>query len=82
MIWPLIPDGLIAAVGAGLVGLVSLLVGKWLGKREGASVARTERAEDNTKAAQKAKDVRHEIETSDDQRLVDILGGKLHDRKR
>ena len=48
MIWSLIPDGLIAAVGAGLVGLVSLLVGKWLGKREGASVVRTERAEEYT----------------------------------
>lgn len=43
---------------------------------------RLDRAEDNLDAAKRAKDTRHEVETSDDQRLVDILSGKLHNNKR
>lgn len=82
MMWGLIPDWLFAAIGAGVGGFIMHFVGRWSGKREGRSEANTQRAEGNAKSAQKAKDTRHEIETSDDQRLVDILSGKLHDRKR
>lgn len=52
------------------------------GRKEGRSAANSDALRDNLNAAQKAKATRHEIETSDDQRLVDILTGKLHDRKR
>jgi len=40
---------------------------------------RAKRAEGNLKAARDAKDTRHEIETSDDQRLVDILTGRVRE---
>ena len=76
MIWSLIPDWLITAAAAGLTGFVALLVGRWTGKREGASQARADRAESNAKAAKDAKDTRHELETADDQHLVDILTGR------
>lgn len=76
MIWSLIPDWLMTLAAAGITGFVALLVGRWTGKREGASEARADRAESNAKAAKDAKDTRHEIETSDDQRLVDLLAGR------
>ena len=76
MIWSLIPDWLITAAAAGLTGFVALLVGRWTGRREGKATERADRAESNAKAAKDAKDIRHETETTDDQRLVDILVGR------
>jgi hypothetical protein len=66
---------IVGAVGFGLLAHA-------LGKREGRQKAATARADANVKAAQRAKETRYETETSDDQRLIDILSGKLHDRKR
>lgn len=58
-------------------GVVWLMA--WRSTKQG---ERLDRAEDNLDAARRAKDTRHEVETSDDQRLVDILSGKLHNNKR
>jgi hypothetical protein len=52
-----------------------------MGKRAERMDAQVKQAERNTQSAMKAKATRHEIETSDDQRLVDILTG-LHKPKR
>lgn len=52
------------------------------GRKEGRSQANSDALRDNLKSAKDAKDNRHAIETSDDQRLVDLLTGKLHDDKR
>lgn len=38
-------------------------------------------SERNLDAAKRAKDTRHEIETDDDQRIIDILTGKLHNKR-
>jgi hypothetical protein len=48
-------------------------------ERRGRGQESAKRAEDNVKASQKAKELRHAIETSDDQRLVDILTGRVRD---
>lgn len=68
---------------AWLLGGLGLLWGAWvLGRREGKQAERTDSAEGNVKAGQQAKDNRDELESQDDQRLVDILSGKLRDGKR
>lgn len=59
-------------------GFLMALLAAWsLGRREGAQRARADRAERNVEAAQEAKEVRHEIENSDDARLHDILTGRM-----
>jgi hypothetical protein len=78
----LIPAEVWLGLGGALAALVAWLGGKWSGTKEGRSEAATDSLKANIKAAQTAKDTRHEIETSDDQRLVDILSGKLHNGKR
>ncbi|MGR3687122.1 MAG: hypothetical protein ACU0D5_12880 [Paracoccaceae bacterium] len=65
-----------------LGAIVFAFVMRGIGRREGRQKAELKRAEGNVKAAKKSKDTRHELETSDDQHLVNILTGKLHDRKR
>lgn len=68
---------------AWLLGGLGLLWGAWvLGRRDGKRTARADRAEGNVKAAQQAKDNRDELESQDDQHLVDILTGRLRDGKR
>jgi hypothetical protein len=71
VLWPLI----------GLVGAIVLaLVGWWAGERSGKQKAKTAAAKRNVKAGQDAKDNRNEMESQDDQRLVDILTGRMRDR--
>ena len=55
---------------------------RWCFAKEGRSQANSDALRDNLKAAKTAKDTRYDMETSDDQRLVDILTGKLHNGKR
>lgn len=79
--WRLIPGPIRRALAwvAGALGFAALA---WsLGRREGRQKADLKRAEGNVKAAKKSKDTRHDMETSDDSRLVDILTGKLHDKR-
>lgn len=65
--------GLIAALGVALA-----ILGAWTaGKREGGQVAAQRRAEANAKAGKDAKDNKHDLETSDDQRLIDVLTGRV-----
>jgi hypothetical protein len=80
--WALIPAWVKRAVVSLVTGAALLWAAWFAGKREGGQRADTERHEGNAKSAQKAKEARYEMEISDDQRLVDILTGKLHDRKR
>lgn len=73
-------------IGRWLGGLVAGFLLLWFtmqaGKRHGRSEASAARAKANLKASQKAKEIRHAIESSDDQYLVDLLTGKLHNGKR
>jgi hypothetical protein len=86
MIWALLPDWIVTALAAGATGLIALFVGRWTGKRQGVSEgqkqARIDALERNADAAKRAKGVRNEMESSDDQRLVDILSGVQRDGKR
>jgi ATP:corrinoid adenosyltransferase len=69
----------VSALGVG----IALLVAAWLaGRREGNKNANSDIVEANLEAAKTAKEIRHEIETSDDQHLVDVLTGKLHNDNR
>lgn len=65
-----------------LIAIVVLLGGIWAAYRKGRKDETAKRATDNIKAGQAAKDNRDELESQDDQRLVDILSGKLRDGKR
>jgi hypothetical protein len=66
---------------AGIGFAASVIVAWFSGKKTGNANALLDRERDNAKSAKDAKDNRHEIETSDDQRLVDILTGKLHNKR-
>ena len=82
MWWRLIPGPIRRGV-LWLLGAVAFaLFMRNIGRRDEKHKATAKRAVENVKAAETAKDTRHEIETSDDQHLVNILTGKLHDRKR
>lgn len=61
---------LLLAALAGALGLFKL------GERSGTGKASLKSLEDDLEAAKNAKDNRHEVETADDQRLVDILTGR------
>jgi predicted small secreted protein len=69
----------LAAVGVGIAVVWQII--RTIRKDERAK-ANLERTENNLKAAKEAKDTKHELEIGDDQRLVDILSGKLHKPKR
>lgn len=56
MIWSLIPDWLITAAAAGLTGFVALLVGRWTGKREGASRAESDALKDHIETRNRMDD--------------------------
>jgi Na+-transporting methylmalonyl-CoA/oxaloacetate decarboxylase gamma subunit len=79
--WRLIPGPIRRAVSWLLGAIAFAFVMRGIGRREGRQKAELKRAEGNAKAAKKSKDTRHEMETSDDSRLVDILSGKLHDKR-
>lgn len=49
------------------------------GRHSGTKSAKAERAEANVEAGKEAKDNRHEIESSDDKRLTDILTGRVRE---
>ena len=60
----------------GAVVFVAALIGSWLhilGRRH--EQRKADRR--NTSAMKDAKDIRHELQTSDDTRLVDILSGRV-----
>lgn len=62
------------------VGAVVAAGGLWFaGRRSGAKNVKADRAEANAKAGKDAKDNRHELETSDDQRITDILTGRVRE---
>jgi hypothetical protein len=81
MMW-LIPGPIRRAIAwlGGAIGFSFLMYG--MGQRNKRLKELADRAEANLKAAKRAKDTRHEMETSDDQRLVDILSGVHRDGKR
>lgn len=60
---------------------LSITIGTWLWF-SGRNHERDKRMRDRMKSIKKAKETRDEIETSDDQRIVDILTGKLRDDDR
>jgi hypothetical protein len=64
---------LLSVLLAAVLGALGLFK---LGERNGAAKASLNALEDDLEAAKNAKDNRHEIETADDQRLVDILAGR------
>lgn len=74
--WRLIPGPIRRAVSWLLGAIVFAFVMRGIGRREGRQKAELKRAEGNVKAAKKSKDIRHEIESSDDQYLIDILTGR------
>jgi hypothetical protein len=82
MMWRIIPGPIRRALswlaGAAAFGLIA----HQMGKRAANTKATTDRLEANINAAHRAKETRHAIETSDDQRLVDILSGVHRDGKR
>jgi membrane protein DedA with SNARE-associated domain len=60
----------------GAVAFVAALVGAWLhilGRRH--EQRKADRR--NTSAMKEAKEIRHDLQTSDDQRLIDILSGRV-----
>lgn len=62
---------------------IAALVASWLGGRKtGQNDAKLDRAEDNADAAKQSKEIRHELETSDDAYLVDVLSGRVPPGKR
>lgn len=63
-------------------GLIVAFLTTWFGgERSGKTKAKLDASERNLDAAKRAKDTRHEIETDDDQRIIDILTGKLHNKR-
>jgi membrane protein DedA with SNARE-associated domain len=58
MIWSLIPDWLFAAIGAGVGGFIMHFVGRWSGKREGASEANAKAMEADY---ENAEDIRRRV---------------------
>ena len=70
---------LVAAVTFGVGAFIAV----WrMGRAHGVLGVRAKNAEKNLKAAKEAKDIKHDLEIGDDQRLVDILTGGLHKTKR
>jgi hypothetical protein len=60
----------------GAVVAVAALIGSWLhilGRRH--EQRKADRR--NTDAMKNAKEIRHDLQTSDDQRLIDILSGRV-----
>jgi hypothetical protein len=78
--WTL-PAWAMRLLAAFAIGFAAFRTVMSMGRQQGQAEARAKRAEANLKAARDAKETRHEMETSDDQRLVDILTG-MHGRKR
>ena len=74
--WRLIPGWLRRAVVWASGALAFAFLAWAAGKREGRQRADTQRHKDNAEAAKESKEIRHDIETADDQRLVDILTGR------
>lgn len=75
----LLLDALLPWLG-GAVGALAAAGGLWFaGRRSKAKDVKADRAEANAKAAKTAKDNRHELETSDDQHIVDILTGRVRE---
>jgi hypothetical protein len=82
VIWSLIPAWVKRAL-AGVVAAAAVFWAVWkAGQRDARQKAAVDRATSSAKAAQKAKGTRHELDIADDQRLADILSGKLHNGKR
>lgn len=65
-----------------LIAIIVVLGGLWAAYRRGGADKDKERKADNAKAGKAARENRDEMESQDDQRLVDILSGKLRDDKR
>lgn len=78
----LTPRWLKRAVAWVLGALAFFYVSKGIGQRQARLEALVRQQESNAKAAQKAKDLRHDVESQDDKRLVDLLSGGMHERKR
>lgn len=60
----------------GVIILLVPVIAYMMGRKD----ADADRDADSLKASNDAKDNRYELENTDDQRLVDILTGKLHER--
>lgn len=69
-------DHLLAALLAVVIALGA--GGTFWGYRTGKKSADAKQTKANLKASKDAKDNRHDLESSDDQHLVNILTGKLH----
>lgn len=67
---------------AGLAALFgSFLAFFLIGKKSAGAKQKIKTLETNAKAAKDAKDTRNELESQDDQYLVDILTGKLRGKR-
>lgn len=64
-----------------IIGILALLgaIGTAWGYRQGGKNAKAKTTQSNLDAANKAKENRHEMESQDDERIVDILTGRVRD---
>jgi hypothetical protein len=71
------PAWLKQLLAALVIGYAAFRAVMRLGRRVERAEGRAKRAEGNLKAAQDAKEIRYETETSDDKHLVDFLSGRV-----